>query len=185
MIDVGGLKKGMVILFEGELYRVIDVNKHFTGRGSGIIRSKLKNVLTGYSRENSFSSGEKVEEATLSLKSAEFLYRDGNHFYFMDLSSYEQFPLDEEAIGDSVDFLKENMELSLLFHEEKVIGIQLPTSVILEVVETEPNFKGDTVSGGGKPAILETGVKVNVPMFVKLGDKIKVDTRTYDYIERG
>jgi len=184
VIDVGGLKKGMVILFENELYRIIDVNKHFTGRGSGIIRTKMKNVLTGFSRENSFSSGEKVEEATLTLKPAEYLYRDGNHFYFMDTQNYEQFPLDEEAVGDATGFLKENMELSLLFHEERVIGIQLPTFVVLEVSETEPNFKGDTVSGSGKPAIMETGIRVTVPMFIKTGEKLKIDTRTGEYIER-
>jgi len=184
VIDVGGLKKGMVIIFEGDLYRVVDVNKHFTGRGSGIIRSKLKNIMTGYIKENSFSSGEKVEEATLSLRSAEYLYKDGDLYYFMDLETYEQYPLDEESVGDATDYLIENMELSLMFHDEKVIGIQLPTSVVLEIIETEPNFKGDTVSGGGKPAKVQTGKRVMVPMFIKTGEKIRVDTRTGDYIER-
>lgn len=184
MIDVGGLKKGMIIDMEGELYRVISMNKHFTGRGSGIIRTKLKNVLTGYSKDHSFSSGEKVDEATLEYREAEYLYNDGEHYYFMDTNNFEQFPLDDELVGDAVDFLIDNMKVNLMFYESKPIGINLPTFVILEVVETEPNFKGDTVSGSGKPAKMETGVRINVPMFIKTGEKIKVDTRTGEYIER-
>jgi len=184
LIDVGGLKKGMIIEFEGELYRVISMNKHFTGRGSGIIRTKLKSVLTGLSKDHSFSSGEKVDEATLEYREAEYLYKDGDHYIFMDLNTFEQYPLDDEFVGDGTDYLIDNMQVNLMFYEDKPIGINLPTFVILEVVETEPNFKGDTVSGSGKPAIMETGVRVNVPMFIKTGEKLKIDTRTGTYIER-
>jgi len=184
LIDVGGLKKGMVLQIEGDLFRVTDMNKHFTGRGSGIIRTKLKNILTGYTKEISFNSGEKVEEADLNFKEAEFLYKDGTHYYFMDTETFEQFPIEEEALGDDVVYLKDNMQVSLMFHEDKPIGVRLPNSVVLEVRETDPNFKGDTVSSGGKPALMETGLKVNVPMFIGVGEKLRIDTRTGEYIER-
>jgi len=184
MIEVGSLKKGMFIVYEGEIYKVIEASKHFMGRGSGLIRTKLKNVKTGLVREVNFPSGEKIPEAELSFKKAQYLYNDGDHYYFMDLSDYEQYALPEEEIGDAKWYLTENLELDLVFFEDKPIGIELPNVVVLEVKETEPGYKGDTVSGGGKPAVLETGLKVTVPFFVEVGDKIKVDTRTGEYIER-
>lgn len=184
VIEVGSLRKGHVIQWEGNLYRVVDVNKHFMGRGSGIIRSRLKHVQTGLITEKTFSSGEKVEEAGLAFRPAEYLYYDGDHYCFMDLGNYEQYLLDSEMVGEAIDYMKENTEVTLLFHEEKVLGIQLPTSVVLKVTETDPNFKGDTVTGGGKPAVLETGMKVSVPMFIESGQLIRVDTRTGEYLER-
>ncbi len=184
MIEVGSLKKGMFIVYEGEIYKVIEASKHFMGRGSGLIRTKLKNVKTGLIREVNFPSGEKVPEAELSFKKAQYLYNDGDHYYFMDLSDYEQYALPEEEIGDAKWYLTENLELDLIFFEGKPIGIELPNVVVLEVKETEPGYKGDTVSGGGKPATLETGLKITVPFFVEVGDKIKVDTRTGEYVER-
>ncbi|ACM23129.1 MULTISPECIES: elongation factor P [Thermotoga] len=184
MIEVGDLKKGMFIIYDGEIYRVLEASKHFMGRGSGLVRTKLKNVKTGLVREVNFPSGEKVPEAELSFRKAQYLYRDGDHYYFMTLDDYEQHALSEEEIGDAKYYLVENMEVDLVFHEGVPIGVELPTTVELTVVETEPSFKGDTVSGGGKPAVLETGLKITVPYFIETGDKIKVDTRTGEYVGR-
>ncbi|RKX49803.1 MAG: elongation factor P, partial [Thermotoga sp.] len=135
MIEVGSLKKGMFIVYEGEIYKVIEASKHFMGRGSGLIRTKLKNVKTGLVREVNFPSGEKIPEAELSFKKAQYLYNDGDHYYFMDLSDYEQYALPEEEIGDAKWYLTENLELDLVFFEDKPIGIELPNVVVLEVKE--------------------------------------------------
>ncbi|PNR93972.1 elongation factor P [Petrotoga sp. 9PWA.NaAc.5.4] len=185
MLDVGDLRKGDYIVYQDEVYRVVEANKHFMGRGkSGLIRTKLKNVKTGLIKEVSFSSGEKVQEATLTYRKAQYLYKEGNDYYFMVLDDFEQFALPEEEVEDAKYFLKENLEVSLVFFEGNPISIELPTVVELTVVETEPNFKGNTVSGGGKPAILETGLRTMVPFFVEQGQKIKLDTRTGEYLER-
>lgn len=184
MVEVGDLEKGMYIKYEGEIYRVIDVNKHFRARGSGLVRTKLKNLATGLIRDVNFSSGEKVEQAELAFRKAEYLYNDGESYYFMDLQSYEQYAIPSHEIEEERYYLIENTQVDIIMHDEKPIGIQLPTAVVLEVVETEPNYKGDTVSGGGKPATLQTGLKITVPFFVNVGDKVKVDTRTGEYIER-
>ncbi len=184
MVEVGDLRKGMIILVDGEAYRVIDVNKHHMAMGRGIIRTKLKNVKTGFVRDMNFSSGERVEEANLTFRSAQYLYKDENQYHFMCLDDYEQYTLSEEELQDAKWYLIENMELSLVFLENEVIGVQLPNVVTLKVVETEPSFKGDTVSGGGKPATLETGLRVTVPFFVEAGEYVKVDTRTGEYVER-
>ncbi|MFN3328775.1 MAG: elongation factor P, partial [Fervidobacterium pennivorans] len=145
---------------------------------------KLKSLSTGLIRDVNFASGEKVEEAELSFRKAEYLYNDGENYYFMDLQTYEQYAIPESEVDEAKYYLVENTQVDLVMHDEKPIGIQLPTTVVLEVVETEPNFKGDTVSGGGKPAVLQTGLKISVPFFINVGDKIKVDTRTGEYIER-
>lgn len=184
MIDVGALSKGMYIKYDGEIYRVVDVNKHFRARGSGLIRTKLKNLSTGLIREVNFNSGEKVEEAEVSFRKATYIYNDGEMYYFMDNETFEQYGIPAHEIEDEKNYLVENTEVDLIMHDGKPIGIQLPTSVVLEVVETEPGFKGDTVSGGGKPAVLETGLKITVPFFVEVGQKVRVDTRTGEYIER-
>ncbi|AEH51630.1 elongation factor P [Pseudothermotoga thermarum] len=184
MIEVGDLRKGMIILVDGEPYRVIDVNKHHMAMGRGIIRTKLKSVKTGLVRDQNFNSGDKVEEADLTFKPAQYLYKDGDHYYFMCLDDYEQYSLSEEELEDAKWYLVENMELNLVFLEGQVIGVQLPNVVTLKVVETEPAFKGDTVSGSGKPAILETGLRITVPFFVEAGEYVKVDTRTGEYVER-
>jgi elongation factor P len=183
-MEVGNLRKGDVIVLEGQIYRAVEVNKHKVAMGRGMIRSRLKNVVTGYIFEKTFTSGGTVEEATLTMKNVEYLYNDGGLFYFMDLDTYDQIPVDEEFVGDAKDFMIENIQMSLLYHEDTLLGVQLPNTVVLKIVETDPNFKGDTVSGGGKPAVLETGYKTIVPMFVGTGEKIKVDTRTGEYIER-
>ena len=184
MVEVGALRKGMHIVLDGEIYRVLEVSKHTMARGKGIVRTKLKNVKTGLVRDENFNSGSLVEEAVLETRNAQYLYNDGSTYYFMDLETYEQYGLSEEELGDVPLYLVENMEVMLQFYEGQPIGVVLPNAVVLEVVETEPAFKGDTVSGGGKPAVLETGLKITVPFFVEKGDKVKVDTRTGEYVER-
>ncbi|MBO8166357.1 MAG: elongation factor P [Kosmotoga sp.] len=184
MLEVGDIRKGIALIVDNDIYIVLDVNKHFTGRGSGIIRTKMKNIKTGYVREFKFNSGEKVEEASLSLRHVQYLYNDGNLYYFMDLETYEQYALDKEVVGDAIYYMTENMELDLQFHDSTPIGVVLPNTVVLEVTDTAPSYKGDTVSGGGKPAVCETGLKITVPFFVENGQKVRVDTRTGEYIER-
>jgi len=184
MLDVGDIRRGNYILYQGEIYKVVEANKHFMGRGSGLIRTRLKNVKTGLIKEVTFPSGEKVEEVDISFRKAQYLYNDGDHYYFMTLDDYEQFALPREEIEDVKYYLIENIIVDLVFHEGTPISVELPVVVELTVVETEPNFKGNTVSGGGKPAILETGLKTTVPFFIERGEKIKVDTRTGEYIER-
>ncbi|MCD6102350.1 MAG: elongation factor P, partial [Thermotogaceae bacterium] len=152
--------------------------------GSGLIRTKLKDLKTGLVRDMNFNSGEKVEEAGLSFRPAQYLYTDGDHYHFMVLDTYEQYALTEEEVGDARLYLTEGMELNLVFFEDRPISIQLPNVVTLKVVKTEPSFKGDTVSGGGKPALLETGLKITVPYFVQPDEYIRVDTRTGEYVER-
>jgi elongation factor P len=184
LIEVTDLRKGIVIMYEGEPYRVVDVNKHHMAMGRGLVRTKLKNVRTGLVRDVTFSSGDRVAEAELSFKKAQYLYNDGDHYYFMSLDDYEQVAFSEEEIGDAKWYLTENLEVDILMLDESPIGIQLPNVVVLKVVETEPGFKGDTVAGGGKPALLETGLRITVPFFVEKDELIKVDTRTGEYIER-
>ncbi len=184
LIEVGSLKKGMYIVLNNEIYRVVDVSKHTMARGRGIVRTKLKNVRSGLVREENFNSGTEVEEALLELRNAQYLYKDSDGYYFMDLETFEQFRLTEEEVGDAKFYLIDNLEVMLQFFEGQPIGVVLPNTVVLTVEDTEPAFKGDTVSGGGKPAVLETGLKITVPYFVEKGEKIKVDTRTGEYVER-
>ena len=184
MLEVGKIRRGTTLMIDGDIYLVVDSNKHATGRGDGIVRIRAKNIKTGYVREYKFANSEKVDDVDLSMKHVQYLYRDDNLFYFMDLDDYEQYALDTEMIGDAIYYLKENMELDLQFHEETPVTVQLPNSVVLEVVDTAPNFKGDTASGSTKPAKCESGLKVSVPFFVENGTKIRVDTRTGEYIER-
>ncbi len=185
MIDVSSLRKGTHIMLDDKIYKVVDFSMHKMGRGhSAVVRTRLKDVLTGLVQDKTFKSGEKVEEVSLTLRSAQYLYKDDDFAHFMTTDDYEQYALPINEISDELKFMTENMDLNLVFHGDKVIDILLPASVVLEVVETDPGFKGDTVSGGGKPAVLETNLKITVPFFVERGEKVKVDTRTGDYIER-
>ena len=184
MVEVGDLKKNMFVIYDGEVYRVLEATKHFRARGSGQVRVKMKNVKTGYVRDVNFMSGEKLEEADVSFRKAQYLYNDGENYFFMSLDDYDQHPISMEVLGDAINYLVENMEVSLVFHGSTPIGVELPTTVVLEVVDTPPGYRGDTASGGGKPATLETGLKVTVPFFVEIGDKVRVDTRTGEYVEK-
>ncbi|MBQ7524936.1 MAG: elongation factor P, partial [Abditibacteriota bacterium] len=154
------------------------------GKGGAFVRSKLKNIRTGATIEKTWRAGEKMDQAILERFPMEFSYSQDDEYFFMDTDSYEMVPIAKEAIGDGVKYLKEGLEVTALSHKGEIINIELPITVEAEVIETAPGEKGDTASGGSKPATIDTGVVVNVPFFINIGDKIKVDTRTDSYLER-
>jgi len=184
MISVNDFRTGLTIEIDGELYTVVDFLHVKPGKGSAFVRSKLKNIRTGYVMEKTFNAGEKVSLARIETREMQYLYKSDADYVFMDMETYEQVSLNEELLGDGIKYLKENMEVMVQFYEGNPIGVTLPNTVELEVVETAPGFKGDTAAGGTKPAKLETGVTVNVPFFINEGDIIQVDTRTGEYLRR-
>ncbi|MDK2836326.1 MAG: elongation factor [Thermosediminibacterales bacterium] len=184
MISTNDFKTGLTIELDGEVYMVVDFQHVKPGKGAAFVRSKLKNVKTGAVFEKTFRAGEKVPRAHVERKEMQYLYNSGDLYYFMDMETYEQIPLSNELIADSIKFLKENMQVTVMFYDGNAIGIELPNFVELEVIETEPGFKGDTATGGTKPATLETGAVVQVPLFINIGDILKIDTRTGEYISR-
>lgn len=184
MINTSQFKNGMTLDIGGDLMTIIEFQHVKPGKGGAFVRTKLKNAKTGRVLDQTFRAGEKVEQARLDRRTMQYLYSDGSNYTFMDTSSYEQDELSGEFIGDNSLYLKENMEVSVVFHSGNPIGIDLPLSVELVIKETTAGIKGDTVQGGTKPATLETGATVNVPMFIDVGETIKVDTRTGDYLER-
>ncbi len=184
VISTNDFKTGVSIEIDGDAYVIVDFQHVKPGKGSAFVRTKLKNVRTGAVLEKTFNAGEKFQNAILERREMQYLYHDGESYIFMDNQSYEQVPLSEEQLGDGVKYLKEEMNVIALYYQGNVLGVDLPTQVELEVVETEPGIKGDTASGGNKPATLETGVIVRVPFFINVGDRIRVNTKTGDYIER-
>lgn len=184
MISTNDFRTGLTIEVDGEVYSVVDFQHVKPGKGSAFVRSKLKNLRTGAVIERTFRAGEKVPRAHLERKEMQYLYREGDSFVFMDNETYDQVSLSEDQLGDSVKYLKENMNIYLLIHAGNLIGIELPYFVDLEVVATDPGIRGDTATGGTKPATLETGLVVQVPLFVEVGDIVRVDTRTGEYLER-
>lgn len=184
MIDTGDLKKGITIELEGRLYQVIDYQHIKMGRGSAQVRMKLRDVRGGHTIERTFQAGAKFPKATLERRRAQYLYSEGSLFYFMDAETYEQTSLAADLLSDALSYLKEGMSLDLIFHGGEIIGVEMPTAVELQVAETGPAFKGDTAQAGTKSATLETGLTLQVPMFISQGDTIKVDTRTGQYLER-
>lgn len=184
VISVNDLRTGLTIEVDGEVYSVVEFLHVKPGKGSAFVRTKLKNVRTGAVLERTFRAGEKVPTAHVENREVQYLYSSGSDYVFMDTSTYEQFSLPEEKLGDAKKFLKENMTLNLQFYKGEAIGVELPYTVELKVVETDPGVRGDTAAGGSKPARLETGAVVQVPLFVNVGDVIKVDTRTGEYLSR-
>jgi len=184
VVETSDFHSGMKIKWQDGIWEILDCQHHKMGRGGAIVRTKLKNLDTGAIIENSFRSGERFERVTFDDKPAQFLYQDGENYVFMDLGNYDQIYIPKDILGNAVSFLKDNLEVSLSMYEGRVVGVELPKSVELKVVDTSPGYKGDTVSGGGKPATLETGLVLTVPMFIEVGDVIVVDTRTGEYIER-
>jgi elongation factor P len=184
MIGSGDLRKGITIELDGALYQVLDYQHIKIGRGSAQLRLKLREVRGGHTIERTFQAGEKFVRARLDYRNMQYLYNDGDLYYFMDEENFEQFPLNLDQLGDTINYLKENMSLQISSYKGELIGVELPITVELEVVETDPGFKGDTATAGTKPAKLETGITVQVPMFVNIGDVIKVDTRSATYLER-
>ncbi|MGI6065468.1 MAG: elongation factor P [Bacillota bacterium] len=184
MISTNDFKTGVTIELDGDAYQVVEFQHVKPGKGAAFVRSKLKNVRTGGVIEKTFSAGERIPKAHLERKEMQFLYHDGDAYIFMDVNNFEQIPLTEDQIGDGKKFLKENMNAFILFFQGNVIGVDLPSQVELEVIETEPGIKGDTASGGSKPATVETGSVVRVPFFINVGDVILVNTKTGEYVGR-
>ena len=184
MISVNDLKTGLTLQLDNGLWSVVEFLHVKPGKGAAFVRSKLKNVETGQVVEKTFRAGEKVAKATLDRREMQYLYKEGNDYVMMDMESYEQIPVPENHIGDSKKYLKENMNVQVLFHDGKIIGLDIPAHVELEVVDTPPTEKGNTSQGCTNPATLETGAVVNVPFFVVNGDVIRVDTRTNEYLDR-
>lgn len=184
MISTNDFHTGLTIELDGEVYTVVDFQHVKPGKGSAFVRSKLKNVKTGYVIERTFRAGEKLPRAHIDYREMQYLYSSGDDNYFMDTSTYEQLVLSNETLGDAKKYLKENMVIGVQMYEGAPIGVELPNFVELAVVDTDPGLRGDTATGGSKPATLETGAVVQVPLFVNVGDVIRVDTRTGQYLER-
>lgn len=184
MIDVNDLRKGVTFEFDDQIYKVLEYSHNKPGRGNATIRTKLRNLKTGSTVDKTFQSGERVQDIRLDHHQVTFLYRDGDLFYFMDTETYEQPALNAETLGDNVNYLKEGQAAKLTFYDEVAIEIELPTAVDLEIVEAEAGVRGDTATGANKLVTVETGLKVQVPLFVNVGDVIKVDTRSGEYLTR-
>jgi elongation factor P len=184
MIDTGEIRKGSTIELDGRLVKVIDFSHNKQGRGSAQLRMTLRDLRTGSNTQHTVMAGTKFTLVRLERQHVQFLYADGTHYHFMDTDTFEQITLDETTVGDAARFIKEQDVIDLLTYNGEPIDIELPTSVALTITQTDPGFKGDTATGGNKPATLETGLVVNVPLFLGEGDRIKVDTRTGEYIER-
>jgi elongation factor P len=184
MISSNDFRNGVTILIEGNLWTVIEFLHVKPGKGSAFVRTRLKNVKTGATVERTFRAGEKLERATVDNRQMQMLYNDADGFHFMDQESFENFTLQRELIGGPADFLKDGMVVDVQFHDETPIGVDLPAHVELKIVETDPGFKGDTATNTFKPAKLESGSTVQVPLFVEAGDVIRIDTRDRRYIGR-
>jgi elongation factor P len=184
VISTGDLRRGVVIELDSELWQVLDYHHIKMGRGSAQVRMKMRNIKRGQTIERTFQAGEKWPRAFLDKRQVQFLYHDGDQYHFMDTGSYEQFAMSADQLGDATMYLKESMTLDRTTYESETIGIELPITVDLVVARTEPGFAGDTQSGARKPATTETGLVVQVPLFVSEGDTIRIDTRTGDYLTR-
>lgn len=184
MISAGDFRNGVTFELESQVYRVVDFQHVKPGKGAAFVRTKLKNVITGAVLERTFNPTERVEEAQIDRKDMQYLYNDGDVYYFMDNETYEQLPLNKEELGDILNYLLDNMVVKVLSYKGKVFGVEPPMFVELTVTYTEPGFKGNTSTGTLKPATLETGYQVNVPLFVEIGDKVRIDTRSGEYMER-
>ena len=184
MISAGDFRNGVTIEFEGNIYQIIEFQHVKPGKGAAFVRTKLKNIISGGVVEKTFRPTEKCPQARIDRKDMQYLYADGDLFYFMDVESYEQIGLDSESIGDALKFVKENEMVKVCSHNGKVFAVEPPLFVELEISDTEPGVKGDTATGATKPATVETGAQVMVPLFVNQGDKIKIDTRTGEYLSR-
>ncbi|KRL38514.1 elongation factor P [Liquorilactobacillus uvarum] len=184
MISVNEFKNGLTIEVNGELWRVVEFQHVKPGKGSAFVRSKLKNLRTGAVQEKTFRAGEKVERAQIDNRKMQYLYADGTSYVFMDTETYEQLELPEEKIKNELNYLKENMLVSIIMYGNETLGVDLPNTVDLTVSSTEPGIKGDTASGGSKPATLETGLIVQVPFFVNEGDVLTINTQDGSYISR-
>ena len=184
MYSTTDFRKGLKIEIDGTPFEIIEFQHFKPGKGGAMVRTKLRNILNGRVLDNTFRSGEKVERPNLESRDMQFLYHEGEQLVFMDMTTYDQMHMDAEATDGKANYLKDGQECRVLLYNEKPLDIEIPASLVLEVAETEPGAKGDTVSNVTKPATLETGVVIQVPIFVNIGDRVKVDTRTNGYLGR-
>jgi elongation factor P len=184
MIDVNELRKGVTFTMDGELYKVIDYQHHKPGRGKAVIRTRLRNLRSGATIDKNFTSGDRVQDIRLDHQTVQYLYSDGDFYYFMDTETYEQFPLPNAVLEDAKPYLVENTEIELSSYEGERLDVELPITVDLEVVEAPPGFAGDTAQGATKDVTLETGLVLQVPLFIEEGDVLRVDTRNGRYLTR-
>ncbi len=184
MYSTADFKKGLKILIDGQPFSVVDFQHVKPGKGNQFTRTKLKNMITGTNLEKTYKSGEKFEVPDVMTRDCTYLYKDDTGYTFMDKENYEQYIMTADEAGDAVNYLTENLEVTILFFNSRAIGVDVPTSVYLHVTQTDPGHKGNTVTGGSKPATLETGLTVNVPLHVVEGDRLKIDSRTGEYVER-
>lgn len=183
-ISTADFRNGMVVEMDNDLMEIVEFQHVKPGKGGAFVRTKFKNILTGRVLEKTFRSGEKMEEARIEERKWQYLYHDGDLYHFMDPESFEQMAVNEDVVGDNAKWMKDNMEIGLMFYKEKVISTKVPFFVVLQVTRTDPGVQGDRATGGTKPATLETGAVVQVPLFLEEGTVIRVDTRTATYIER-
>jgi len=184
MISAGEFRKGITIEIDGQVWSIVDFQHVKPGKGAAFVRTKIKNVVTGAVLDRTFSPTEKYPKAHVEKKDMQYLYSDGQLYYFMDKESYEQLPLNHDMVESALPFIKENMDVQIKFFKDEAFSVDPPNFVELEVVETDPGHKGDTATGATKPATLETGYTLMVPLFVEQGDVLRVDTRTGEYMER-
>lgn len=184
MISAGEFRNGTTFEMDSQVFKIVEFQHVKPGKGAAFVRTKLKNVMTGAVLERTFNPTEKVQEAQIERKDMQYLYSDGEMYYFMDNETYEQLPLGKDDLGDTLNYLTDNMMVKVVSYKGKVFGVEPPIFVELEVTYTEPGFKGDTSTGATKPATLQTGYVANVPLFVNIGDKVRIDTRTGEYMER-
>jgi elongation factor P len=183
MLNSTELRKGVIIELNEKLYQVIEY-KHIKMKRTALVRLKLRDIIGGHTIEQTFQSNDRFKRARLEYRRMQYLYNDGGLYHFMDEENFEQIPLNTSQLGDAINFLKENMSLEISSYKDEIIGVELPITVELEVTKTDPGFKGNTATGGTKPAKMETGITIQVPLFVNEGDIIKVDTRNASYLER-
>jgi elongation factor P len=184
LIDTSDFKNGISIILDGQIFTLVEFQHVKPGKGPAFVRTKLKSLKSGSTIEKTFRAGEKMEQAILDRRPMQYLYSTGDAHVFMDQEDFEQTEITSQQIGPQAKYLKENLEVQVLTHNGGVLGVDMPMTMELEVVETDPGLRGDTASGGSKPAKVETGAMINVPLFINVGDKIKVDTRSDSYLER-
>ena len=184
MVTAGEFRKGMTVEIDGQVWMIVDLQHVKPGKGAAFVRTKIKNVMTGSVLERTFNPTEKYPKAMVERKEMQYLYSDGELYYFMDTETFDQLPLNHDKVEEAIQYITENMNVTIKFFKGEPFSVEAPNFVELTVAETEPGFKGDTATAGNKPAILETGAKVMVPLFISEGEKIRVDTRTGEYMER-
>lgn len=184
MINTNNLKRGIVLKLDDMLFEVLEASHYKPGKGNAFVRAKLRNLATGNVLDKRLRNGEKVEDVFIEKKNMQYLYKEGDNYIFMDTESYEQSPVSAKVLAENALYLKDGLEVMIKYYQGNIIGIELPAHIELEVVYTEPGVRGDTATSASKPIKLETGLEVQGPLFVNIGDRVKVDTRTGDYVER-